>query len=165
MALRLASSAAALLGALAIAACGSNSTTSTASSAPTSAAASSTTTSAATSSAAASSASPGQLGFEGIPLEQGPSLAPASTTQTGPVDGIRCAPAEQLAYHIHAHVAVFVEGAPYSLPAGIGIPGSTAEQTTRGPYAVGGHCIYWLHTHTSDGVIHIESPTQRIYTL
>jgi hypothetical protein len=26
-------------------------------------------------------------------------------------------------------------------------------------------CFYWLHTHTTDGVIHIESPTQRIYTL
>ena len=31
--------------------------------------------------------------------------------------------------------------------------------------AAGGQCIYWLHTHTSDGVIHIESPTQRVYTL
>ena len=31
--------------------------------------------------------------------------------------------------------------------------------------ANGGQCIYWLHTHAPDGVIHIESPTQRIYTL
>ena len=37
--------------------------------------------------------------------------------------------------------------------------------TSEGPVAAGGQCFYWLHTHTSDGVIHIESPTQRIYTL
>ena len=72
---------------------------------------------------------------------------------------------EQLAYHIHAHLAVFVNGRLYALPAGIGIPGSTTEQTTEGPVAAGGQCFYWLHTHSSDGVIHIESPTQRIYTL
>jgi hypothetical protein len=26
-------------------------------------------------------------------------------------------------------------------------------------------CYYWLHTHASDGVIHIESPIVRVYTL
>ena len=38
-------------------------------------------------------------------------------------------------------------------------------QTTEGPVAQGGQCIYWLHTHAPDGVIHVESPTERIYTL
>ncbi len=109
--------------------------------------------------------SPTGLSYEGIPVEVGPCIAPADTTQTGPVDGIHCAPVEQLAYHIHAHLAVFVNGRLYSLPAGIGIPGSQVEQTTEGPVATGGQCFYWLHTHTSDGVIHIESPTQKIYTL
>jgi hypothetical protein len=28
-----------------------------------------------------------------------------------------------------------------------------------------GSCFYWLHTHAADGIIHIESPSQRIYTL
>ncbi len=28
-----------------------------------------------------------------------------------------------------------------------------------------GSCFYWLHTHTEDGVIHIESPVQRTFTL
>ena len=105
------------------------------------------------------------MGFEHVPLEQGPELAPASTTGTSKVDGITCAPLEQLAYHIHAHLAVFDGGKLYSLPAGIGIPGSSAEESNQGPVASGGQCIYWLHTHTDDGVIHIESPTKRIYTL
>ena len=38
-------------------------------------------------------------------------------------------------------------------------------QTSEGPIASGGSCIYWLHTHTTDGVIHIESPSKAIYTL
>jgi hypothetical protein len=60
---------------------------------------------------------------------------------------------------------VFRNGAIYALPGGVGIPGSAIAQTPQGPVANGGSCIYWLHTHTSDGVIHIESPTKRIYNL
>ncbi len=26
-------------------------------------------------------------------------------------------------------------------------------------------CLYWLHTHTPDGIIHIEAPSDRTYTL
>jgi hypothetical protein len=144
------------LSALALAACGGSSN-----SASTHAASTST----ATTSSSAATTSSGQISYEGIPIESGPELAPASTTQTATVDGIRCGATEQLAYHIHAHLAVFVSGRLYALPAGIGIPGSSAQQTSQGPVAAGGQCIYWLHTHTSDGVIHIESPTQRLYTL
>jgi hypothetical protein len=106
-----------------------------------------------------------QIGFEGVPLEPGPPLAPAGTTGTGKVDGITCGSTEQHAYHIHQHLAVFDNGTLYQLPAGVGIPGSRAELTNQGPIAAGGNCIYWLHTHTTDGVIHVESPTKRIYTL
>jgi hypothetical protein len=106
------------------------------------------------------------LGFEGIPLEQGPDLAPASSTTPGtPVAAIQCGATEQLAYHIHAHLAVYVDGQLRALPAGIGIPGAQVQQTRYGPVVGTGTCFYWLHTHTTDGVIHIESPTQRIYTL
>ena len=152
--------------AAALAACGSSNSTASTSSAA--AASSSSTSSAAagtgTSSAVTTSSGP-QIGFEAVPLEQGPQLAPASTTGTTPVDGISCAPVEQLAYHIHAHLAVFKAGQLYQLPAGVGIPGSQPEQTQYGPVAAGGKCYYWLHTHTTDGVIHIESPTKTIYTL
>jgi hypothetical protein len=105
-------------------------------------------------------------GPEGIPLERGSALAPASTTAPGtPVDGIRCAPVEQLAYHIHAHLQVYLDGQPRSLPGAIGLVGAVAQQTAYGPFYGATVCYYWLHTHTSDGVIHIESPTRRIYTL
>jgi hypothetical protein len=108
----------------------------------------------------------GAVGPEGIRLENGPTLAPASTTTPGtPVDGIQCAPVEQLAYHIHAHLQVFVDGQPRALPGAIGLIGPQAQQTPAGPFYGATQCYYWLHTHTHDGVIHIESPTQRIYTL
>jgi hypothetical protein len=32
-------------------------------------------------------------------------------------------------------------------------------------FAVGGSAFFWLHTHAADGIIHIESPTVRTYTL
>jgi hypothetical protein len=105
------------------------------------------------------------IGFENVPIEQGQPIAP-NTTQTGIVDGlIKCGATEQLVYHIHAHLAVYVNGRPRALTGGIGIPGSQVQNSSEGPVAVGGQCIYWLHTHAPDGIIHIESPFERVYTL
>ncbi|HEY6523218.1 MAG TPA: hypothetical protein VIY10_05565 [Solirubrobacteraceae bacterium] len=159
--------ATALLCAVALAACGgSNSSSGTAAGSAATGTSSATGTSGATgTSAGSSSASQPAIGFEGVPLQTGPPLAPASTTGTSKVDGISCGASEQLVYHIHAHLAVFKNGQAYTLPAGVGIPGSQAQQTNQGPIASGGTCIYWLHTHTTDGVIHIESPSKAIYTL
>jgi hypothetical protein len=159
--------ATALLCALTLAACGSSSSSSSSAGTGTSSAAATSTSSAAGTSGATSTSSASQpkVGFEGVPLQTGPAVAPASTTGTAKVHGITCGPSEQLVYHIHAHLAVFKNGQSYTLPAGIGIPGSHAVNTNQGPIASGGSCIYWLHTHTTDGVIHIESPTKRIYTL
>lgn len=78
------------------------------------------------------------------------------------VDGISCSTTEQSAYHIHAHLAIYNGGTAQPLPAGIGIPGP--QQVDNG-FVVGGKCLYWLHTHDQTGVIHIESPVQRVYTL
>jgi len=115
--------------------------------------------------AAAIAASP-KPGPEGIPLEHGRLLAPASTTPHGTeVDGILCQASEQVAYHIHVHLQVYVKGKPRVLPAAIGMVGPVAQQTAAGPFYAATKCYYWLHTHTTDGVIHIESPTARIYTL
>jgi hypothetical protein len=162
----------ALLCTLALAACGSSSSSSSSagssgSTGTSSAGATTASSSAGTgaSGATTSSASQPAIGFEAVPLQTGPPIAPASTTGTATVDGITCGPTEQLVYHIHVHLAVFKNGQAYTLPAGVGIPGSHAVNTNQGPIASGGSCIYWLHTHTTDGVIHIESPSKKIYTL
>jgi hypothetical protein len=117
----------------------------------------------ATTSTVAATQNPGP---EGIPLEQGPQLAPASSTTPGTtVDGIQCAPVEQLAYHIHVHLQVYVNGQPRTLPAAIGLIGPVSQETPYGRFYGATQCYYWLHTHTTDGVIHVESPTPRVYTL
>lgn len=77
------------------------------------------------------------------------------------VDGIQCSTSEQTAYHIHAHLAIFSNGTAVRVPAGIGIPG---PQVQNG-FVVGGKCLYWLHTHDATGIVHIESPVTRVYTL
>jgi hypothetical protein len=148
---------------LALAGCGSSSSTSSSGTATSSASSSATPSTAPTTSTTTSSGP--QVGFEGVPLEQGPDLASPGTTQPAPVDGIQCKPSEQLVYHIHSHLAVFDNGRLYALPGGVGIPGSQVQQSQYGPVAVGGQCYFWLHTHTADGVIHVESPLRKILTL
>ena len=67
------------------------------------------------------------------------------------IDGIQCNAAEQLVFHNHAHLDIYINGQPYTIPSQIGI--------------VPGKCIYWLHTHDDSGIVHIESPVTRNFTL
>src|SRR5712691_217274 len=108
----------------------------------------------------------GPNGPEGVPIPKASPLATTATKSTGgKVDGIGCQTNEQTLFHIHAHLTVFVNGAPRQIPAGIGIPGAQAQNTPQGQFIASGTCFYWLHTHAADGIIHIESPIHRIYTL
>ena len=110
--------------------------------------------------------SPGPLGPEGVPIPSAPPLAGTSTAATGqPVDGIKCQTSEQVLFHIHSHLTIFVNGLPRQVPAGVGIPGARAQNTPRGPFISSGTCFYWLHTHAADGIIHTESPVHRTFTL
>jgi hypothetical protein len=59
-------------------------------------------------------------------------------------------PAEGTTLHEHANVQVFVNGEPQSVPQGIGI-------TEDG--------LASLHTHTGDGLVHVESSQVRDFTL
>ena len=81
------------------------------------------------------------------------------------MDGISCQTSEQTIFHIHAHLTIFVNGSARQMPAGIGIPGAQGQTTPTGTFISSGTCFYWLHTHAADGIIHIESPVQRTYTL
>lgn len=79
-------------------------------------------------------------------------LASASTTSNGTtVNGISCESMEQFIMHIHVHLDIFINGNPYQVPSKIGI--------------IPNQCIYWLHTHDDTGIIHIESPEERDFTL
>lgn len=107
----------------------------------------------------------GPAGPEAIPLEIGEPLAPLATTAGAPVDSIQCQPNEQVVYHIHAHLTMFVNGALRALPPGIGIVQPQPDTSSSLPFYNATSCYYWMHVHAQDGVIHVESPTQSTYTL
>ncbi|MBV8066736.1 MAG: hypothetical protein JO113_02080 [Candidatus Eremiobacteraeota bacterium] len=71
---------------------------------------------------------------------------------TLPIDDIRCDPGEGAVEHIHVNLQLFDRGRAIVVPAGIGIP-------------QGSQCLYWIHTHSNDGFIHIESPVKRTFDL
>jgi hypothetical protein len=71
---------------------------------------------------------------------------------TLPIDGIRCDREEGAVEHVHVNLQLYNRGRTITVPAGIGIPQGSA-------------CLYWLHTHSGDGFIHIESPVQRTFDL
>lgn len=78
--------------------------------------------------------------------------------QGAPVDGIPCQ-AEMVQVHVHSHLAIFENGKQVQVPAFIGMA----------PTPQGG-CLYWLHTHGPDGIIHVEAasagnPSGGHYTL
>jgi hypothetical protein len=79
--------------------------------------------------------------------QQGPS-APNGET----VGGIACDAQEGQRIHIHQHLVIFDHGHEVAIPPNVGQP-------------AGKRCIYWLHTHTPDGIIHIEAPLDRSFTL
>ena len=67
------------------------------------------------------------------------------------IQGIRCDPTESIDFHVHAHLDVIFNGKSVTVPAGIGIRPN--------------ECLYWLHTHDTSGVIHIEAPQVTTFTL
>ncbi len=107
---------------------------------------------------------------EGPPPWPAPSDPLARAVAAGLVPEIR----EQLTYHVHSHLDVFVDGTPVVVPAGIGIaiddPGVKTFDTDEGP-AYGGiegcdqPCISPLHTHDATGILHTESATPDPNTL
>jgi hypothetical protein len=108
----------------------------------------------------------GALGPENVPIPSAPLLAGTSTATAGQaIDGISCSTAEQTLFHIHTHLTLFVNGKQRQVPPAIGIPGAVTEQAPGGSFVGSGTCFYWLHTHAADGIIHIESPVKRTYTL
>jgi hypothetical protein len=112
-------------------------------------------------------AAAGPLGPERVRIPFGRALAPPGLLANGQrIDGISCDAGEQVLFHIHAHLTIFVHGAPRRVPAGIGIaPPYEVEQTASGAFIAGATCFMWLHTHSADGIIHTESPIQPTYTL
>jgi hypothetical protein len=78
--------------------------------------------------------------------------APAASFVAGqPVDGMQCGAMEGQVVHIHQHVDVFINGQQQVIPPVIGNIYDSKNKFK---------CFYWIHTHDSSGVIHLEAPQQ-----
>ena len=88
-------------------------------------------------------------------LQTGP--APWSANTAGLAERLQAigvpplSPLEGTAVHIHQHLDLYVDGRKVTVPAGIGIDPAVGFAP--------------LHTHDPSGVLHVESPTVRTYTL
>ena len=98
--------------------------------------------------------------------------APADPLRLTRAAGLKPEPREQLRFHVHAHLDVYVNGVHVRVPAGIGIdiknPGvHVFTDTPDGSKAYGGirlcktPCISPLHTHDDTGILHTESATPK----
>jgi len=81
---------------------------------------------------------------------------------------------EQLFFHVHAHLDIFVDGQPVTIPQGIGIGGDPKVRyfTYQGRPVVGAPqspcrrpCVSPLHTHDASGILHVENDKERQITL
>jgi hypothetical protein len=84
---------------------------------------------------------------------------PNGNTATGgqgePVQGIPCVlPPIPQAYHVHAHVSIFLDGVQLQFPPNVGIH---SQQPQR--------CFYLMHTHDRSGTIHVEDAAPGTFTL
>ena len=60
-------------------------------------------------------------------------------------------PAEGTVLHLHQHLDLYLDGRKVPVPAGVGIDPAVGDAP--------------LHTHDPSGIVHVESPTLRSYTL
>jgi hypothetical protein len=81
--------------------------------------------------------------------KQNPSALPTEAIFSAaypPIEGVYCDQLEHVdSYHIHVHLTIWINGNPVTVPAQVGIAPDTS-------------CYYWLHTHDTTGVVHIEAP-------
>ena len=111
---------------------------------------------------------PGPLSLELVPIPPGATLVNPLAVKLGEtIAGIPCESAEKVAFHIHAHLTIFVNGAARQVPFAIGIGPPLYGQSLRGHgvFVASGSCFMWLHTHAADGIIHMEAPKQTTFTL
>jgi hypothetical protein len=79
-------------------------------------------------------------------LTSGEEVPPAATG----INGVTCDRLEHTEYHVHSHLAITFDGAAQPVPVNIGIRST---------------CIYWLHTHSPNGILHVEAPASATFTL
>jgi len=72
-------------------------------------------------------------------------------------------PGAKMVLHIHPKLTVTANGTPMIIPQNVGIDGSLWKDHFLDRYGMQGMAP--LHTHDTSGTIHVESNTNRAYTL
>src|SRR5437763_16292581 len=110
---------------------------------------------------------PGPKGLEGVPVPQVAVLAqPRALHLDQTVDGIKCELAEKVAFHIHAHLAIFVNGKQKQVPYAVGIrPPLRGQNSPVGPFVASGSCFAWMHTNAGEGISHMAAPKHSTFHL
>jgi hypothetical protein len=81
-----------------------------------------------------------------------PWAAPADPSARAKAAGLTMLSAEGTVEHIHSHLSVTVDGKAEKVPALLGIDEANAQ-------------ISPLHTHDESGIVHVESPVKKTFTL
>lgn len=80
---------------------------------------------------------------------------PTSTGANGsPVAGLECAATQPNDFHVHTHLSIFLNGEQLAVPAGLGNASPS-----------GTDCLYPLHTHSRNGLLHTHALTSTAFTL
>jgi hypothetical protein len=74
-----------------------------------------------------------------------------TSNATKPIGGIECDKTERFVFHNHTKLVVKIQNKTQNIPGGLGI--------------LPNNCIFGLHTHDESGIIHIESPFKKTYSL
>jgi hypothetical protein len=96
------------------------------------------------------------VGFTRISSQSTGGVIPITTgspppTGAAPTGVIPCDQLEHTQVHYHIVLRILNQGNPVDIPTDVGRTAS---------------CFYWLHMHTGEqGIIHVESPADRIFTL
>jgi hypothetical protein len=98
-----------------------------------------------------------------VSLDAGQALGaphwPDADTSAGglgqPVNGLECVSPSPIAYHVHSHLSVYLNGELLTIPQHIGI----VEQTPTT------ECHYPLHTHNETGLVHIHAEVPTAFAL
>ena len=84
--------------------------------------------------------------------QQASAQSPMASASGQTINGISCDAQEGQRIHIHQRLLIVDHGKTVPIPPNVGQPANV-------------RCIYWVHTHTPDGIIHIEAPKDRSFTL
>src|SRR5262249_780058 len=78
-------------------------------------------------------------------------MVPRTSLQAIPtIYSIGCNSMEQAVFHIHTHLDIIINGVYFLVPSQIGISRS---------------CFYWPHNHDETGIVHVQAPMHRDFTL